>query len=106
MSLACRQCGVTGAFDTLIIFSPSGIFDDDAHVAEYDNFYTCCATFDDFTAVEDSRFAIVVQSYKNDSWRTGNNGPKLTECKRKKISEAELKKKLPIIYRELLKMVA
>ena len=47
MSLACYECERGGSFDTLILFSENG-FQDTTPVSSYANFYTDCASVDDF----------------------------------------------------------
>ena len=102
MSLACLECNQIGAFDTLIVFHPKGNFDPEKPVSRYPNFYTDCAKLGDFKEVKSSRFMVVKQRGKNDSWNTGNDGPKISETASKLISEDELRKKLPKIHAALL----
>lgn len=103
MSLACFECMRGGSFNTLIIFDKDGSFDPDKPVSAYPNFYTDCATFDDFAEVETSRFAIVEEGRPQSSWNTGTDGDKLRETKYKRIDEAALAARLPRIVGALLK---
>ena len=103
MSLACFECNRIGAFNTSIIFDGDGNFDPQKPVSHYPNFYTDCATFDDFREVKESRFMVVEGRDVQDSWNTGTDGDKLRETKYKLVDEAVLAAKLPRIFEALLK---
>lgn len=98
MSLACYECDKCGSFDTLIIFSKDQSFDEEKNVCNYKNFYTDCASIDDFEPVEKSCFAIVKEKSSSGSWFTGSDGSKLKETKFFLIDEEKLKGKLPRIH--------
>ena len=102
MSLACFECGETGSFNTLILFSKNGKFNVKKEISEYENFYTCCAKIDSFEAVKKSRFMIVETADSESSWHTGSDGDTIKKTRHKLISEEELEKKLPKIYRDLV----
>lgn len=101
MSLACLECRQIGTFDTLILFEPGGKFDLNVPTSSYRNYYTCCATLDDFKGLSKSRFLIVKQPQREDAWNTGHDGPTLGISAFRYVDEAELKRRLPKIYEEL-----
>jgi hypothetical protein len=101
MSLACRECGKIGCFNTLIIFHSEGKFDPSKPISRYSNFYTDCVNFDDFTPVEKSRFMIVQERKSQDSWNRGSDGDLLSEAEYKLISEETLRQKLPITFSQM-----
>lgn len=101
MSLACYECLKGGSFDTLIIFNKDKEFSEEKYICDYENYYTCCASTDDFEPVEKSNFAIVKEPTSKGCWFTGNNGSRLKEVTFFPIDEEKLKEKLPRIYRKL-----
>ena len=104
MSLGCFECREGGAFNTLIIFEPHGKFDIEIPISHYRNFYVCfrCSGgFYGFDEVEKSRFMIVLERDFQGSWNTGTDGDKLKETRFKLISENELERRLPNIFKKL-----
>ena len=102
MSLVCLECNCIGAFNTLVIFDSNGKFDPQKLVSDYSNFYTDCATFDDFSEVNESRFMIVEERKSQNSWNIATDGDKLHETRCKLIDENVLAVKLPRIFKELI----
>lgn len=88
-----------GAFDTLILFDPAGIFDPEIPTSHFANYYTDCARFDSFNEVPESRFAIAELQENEETWLTGSDGFKLKDTRYKRIDEAALSAKMPNIYR-------
>jgi hypothetical protein len=107
MNLVCFECNSGGAFNTLIIFDNEGEFDPEKPVSQYHNLYTNCADFGNFKKVKKSRFAIVREGEFHDSWlfTVTTDRVRLREMKYKLIGETELAKRLPKIFKELLKTV-
>lgn len=101
MSLACLECGTIGSFNTLIVFEPTGHFDQEKPASKYANFYTDCARFEDFAPVATSRFMIVQEGSHQDSWHTGTDGEALKSRQTKLVSEDEVKRRLPKIFAAL-----
>lgn len=101
MSLACWECKRRGAFNTLVIFDPDGKFDSDKHVSSYRNFYTCCASFENFTKAKKSRFMVVQEQDYQDKWNTCTDGERLETTKYKLVDEDELRRKLPKTFERL-----
>lgn len=103
MSLGCFECGRGGAFNTLILFTSDGNFDVEKPVSHYSNFYTDCATLNDFKEIKESRFMVVKLKCFQDSVITGTDGDKIREAKHKLVDETTLAAKLPGIFEALLK---
>lgn len=101
MSIACRECGRVGSFNTLVIFQADGKFDLKKPVSHYANYYTDCANFDDFPQVEASRFMIVQQRESDDRLFTGTDGDLLEQTEHKLVSEKELQEALPTTFSKL-----
>jgi len=103
MSLGCFECKRDGAFNTLILFEPTGNFDISKNVFEYSNYYVChdCLRSNVFQEVEKSRFMIVVE--KEYSYSIFASGEKISETKFKLINEEELEDRLPNIFTSLTK---
>lgn len=101
MSLGCLECDEIGSFDTLIIFSEDGAFDTAKLVSAYYNYFTCCASVDEFKAAKKSRFAIVREKHESSQWSTPDHCT-LNDTTWKLVDEEELKRRLPKIFAALL----
>ena len=101
MSLACLECGRGGEFDTLVVHL-MGDCSTDRSVSSLPNFYTCCVGVGSFKETLDGEFAVVQERSAQDSWCTGTNGSKLSECVVKRVSGEDLKAKLPRIHAALV----
>jgi hypothetical protein len=104
MSLGCFECRkLSGSMDKIIIYHPSGIFNPELSVLDYDNFYTCCLMEEDVVVSEESRFAFLIENRPHDYSIVPNQFSKLRNCKRfVKISESWLKENSPRTYSGLL----
>jgi hypothetical protein len=82
MSLSCRECRESGAFNWLVLYSESG-FEMSAHLASYANFYIHEYHLSDlpekFTDIGDSKYLVVREPETQSYYLTGVEGCILSE---------------------------